>query len=374
MIRDNRPVRCILVSVLSSIAALCASRPGRTACAADLERFADVRTSEDEALRLIGRIRLTAPTKDEVAVWARVANSKKYSDVRRRRAVLQLLDRHAHPGMTLGDLARLLGGPSWLQYENVHNVKDIRDVVGDAPPTREHECVFLVMICLPDSDQSGVFLRFENWWMTEEPLYDALQGRKTRPIRNDSSPGGLQGETTTDPKNVKIAAIVVRADAAEDRALVTLGAREWPRSRPGRKEREIAFAKGDLNLYARQLDFFGIELGVLRENNTIVYASNFSKAKPDTRINTDPPSENRYFLWRKDEFQGANRELLRRAGIDAGDQLILKFLPPTTEAQLIDLETGYPGADLKKKLDKTRFGVRATGKGFSFYVLEQVQQ
>ena len=44
-----------------------------------------------------------------------------------------------------------------------------------------------------------------------------------------------------------------------------------------------------LDLYARQLDFFGIELGVLMPDNKIIYAFNLRKPKPDTRKRSPTP-------------------------------------------------------------------------------------
>ena len=69
-------------------------------------------------------------------------------------------------------------------------------------------------------------------------------------------------------------------------------------------------------------------------------------------------------------MQQADRDLLARAGIDVGDSLVLKFLPPEVEKQLIGLEESYAGAEAKR-IRKTRFGVRADGAGFTFFVLEQ---
>jgi hypothetical protein len=354
MIRDRRQVRCMLIWVLGSIAAVCASGLSRMACASDIERFADVKTSEDEALRIIERVRRTAPTKDEAAVWARVANSKKYSDVRRRRAVLQFFDRHVRPGMKLGDVAALLAGPSWLKRAQVH-VEGMLRGLGWVNSIVD-ETIFHLRIDVPSKDESAIILRVGDRVTTEDSLYDTLQGKKT------------------DAMNVRITAIAIDAAAPEDRALVMTRAREWPGSRRGPKQREIVFAEGDMDLYARQLDFFGIELGVLSPYNKIVYAFHLSKPKPDTRVLADPAlKEKRYYLTRRNSRQ-ADEKLLSRAGIEVGDRVILTFLPPAIETQLSDLENGYPGADLKKKLKKTRFGVRAMENGFSLFVLEQVQE
>ena len=135
---------------------------------------------------------------------------------------------------------------------------------------------------------------------------------------------------------------------------------------------EIHFPeKQTLETYARQLDFFKIELGVLLPNNKIIYAHNLAKSKPDTRTAANPAAENRYYLtWRNGEMQQADRDLFSRAGVDVGDSIVVKFLSPEVEKRLIDLENAHAGADAKR-IKKTRFGVRAAGAGFTFFVLEQ---
>ena len=55
--------------------------------------------------------------------------------------------------------------------------------------------------------------------------------------------------------------------------------------RKGKPRRwEVMFDRGlTLEAYAQQLDFFGIELGVLRPNNQVEYASNLARSLPNRR-------------------------------------------------------------------------------------------
>lgn len=134
---------------------------------------------------------------------------------------------------------------------------------------------------------------------------------------------------------------------------------------------EVLFAKSTLDAYAKQLDFFHIELGVVLPGNKIVYACNLGGSKPNIRTATDPAGEKRYYLtWRSGEMQQADRDLLARAGVEAGNSLVVKFLPPEAEQRLIDLEKSHAGVNAKR-VGRTRFGVRAEGAGFAFYVMEQ---
>lgn len=143
---------------------------------------------------------------------------------------------------------------------------------------------------------------------------------------------------------------------------------------PGEKTRhwEVIFDKTSLGAYARQLDFFHIELGALLPTGRLAYAANLSKSKPDMRYAENPhETEKRYYLtWHKGNLEKADRELLTRAGIDAENALILKFLPPALVERLAALEKAYAGAG-EKKVKRTRFGVRPEANGFAFFVLEQ---
>ncbi|MEN6459079.1 MAG: hypothetical protein ABFC63_09120 [Thermoguttaceae bacterium] len=136
---------------------------------------------------------------------------------------------------------------------------------------------------------------------------------------------------------------------------------------------EVTFQKGStLDLYAKQLDYFGIELGVVMPDNRVVYAFNLKKPKPDKKEIRDPAkNETRYYLtWRSGALEAADEELLKRAGIDCEGRQIFKFLSQETEQKLAALERDFRGAS-PKDISKTRFGVQTVGDGFVFYVIEQ---
>jgi hypothetical protein len=148
---------------------------------------------------------------------------------------------------------------------------------------------------------------------------------------------------------------------------------------PGRggipRDWEVFFAKGKtLELYSRQLDFVHIELAIVNAaEKKVYYAKDFTHAKPTTRIGAaDPKAEQRYYLrWRSGGLEQADKELLARAGIEAGNNVILKYLPPDTEGKLVALERAKAGSRAPKDIKKTRFGIKEDGGGFVFYVIEQ---
>ena len=167
-----------------------------------------------------------------------------------------------------------------------------------------------------------------------------------------------------------------QADRWDDPALAVSSLSGDGQSTGGRPLRwEIRFDPGNtLETYAKQLDFFGIELGVLLPDNQILYISELSKAQPTVRQGPADRETRYYFTWRQGELASADMELLHKAlGNQAQrlqDRLILKFLPDQWAAQLAELEKQH-AADKNRTIRKTRFGVRSAGEGYEFYVMEQ---
>ena len=140
---------------------------------------------------------------------------------------------------------------------------------------------------------------------------------------------------------------------------------------------EVLFPPGNtLNAYGRQLDYFGIELAVLMPEGKVLYAYNFSKPKPDTRVGARDAERRYYLTWRRgrDQLVAADRDLLKRAGIAAEDKLILKFLPPKLEALLAAVERQRADQRGEKKIRKTVFEIRAQGSGYTFVVSDQIYE
>ena len=127
---------------------------------------------------------------------------------------------------------------------------------------------------------------------------------------------------------------------------------------------------GSLEAYARQLDHFKIELGVLMPNNRVIYVSRLSGTAPQTREGPADQEKRYYLTWRSGELMAADRELLDRAGVDSQDKIIMKFVPPQLEAQLQQMERTRAGADANR-IRRTRFRILPEGAGFKFDILDQ---
>lgn len=135
---------------------------------------------------------------------------------------------------------------------------------------------------------------------------------------------------------------------------------------------EIQFYKTSLITYARQLDFFRIELAVLYPDGRVAYITNLSDTKPTVRIVSNPGNkETRFCLsWRRGELKKADEELLARANEAFDKGIVIKFLSFQLEAQLEELEKAHAGSETRP-VEKTRFGIKPVDNGFAFYVLEQ---
>lgn len=136
---------------------------------------------------------------------------------------------------------------------------------------------------------------------------------------------------------------------------------------------EIIFPDGNtLDEYAAQLDFFQIELGILLPNGEIEYVSQLAARTPWKRKGRTKDEDRFYLTLKKGDLEAAERELMKKADVDAANKLVIKFLAPEWENRLAALEK----ESAKERFEHIRgtcFAVRRqnNGSGFEFYVLEQ---
>ena len=134
----------------------------------------------------------------------------------------------------------------------------------------------------------------------------------------------------------------------------------------------IQFAdSGNLKSYARQLDFFKIELGCAFKDGRIFYLKNMSTSEDvrEARLSSD---DKRLFMsWQGGDRVKADIDLLMKAGVkDAADGLPLHFYHPETEAMLARLELSFLGKT-PDQIRKTYFQVRKSGSSYEFVVTNQ---
>jgi hypothetical protein len=122
--------------------------------------------------------------------------------------------------------------------------------------------------------------------------------------------------------------------------------------------------------YARQLDALGVELAAVTGPDQLVYLSNFSQAEPTKRYGSGRGDDRLYFVWQGRGRKQSDIALLRKAGVQVGEGVVIQFYPKGVEEQLLQLEFRYrsrqPG-----EIRVTRFSVVPKGEGYGFQVIAQ---
>lgn len=132
---------------------------------------------------------------------------------------------------------------------------------------------------------------------------------------------------------------------------------------------DIRYPSQNLDEYAAMLDFFGIELGVVRPGQSVTYVSGLSGAKPILRQGGG--EENRLnFRWQDAPRRRADVDLLKRKGVPTEGAILVQFFPAELEQKLLEIELRQANRPVRD-IQKTRFGIRPAGSGFEFYVVEQ---
>ena len=135
----------------------------------------------------------------------------------------------------------------------------------------------------------------------------------------------------------------------------------------------VSFAdRGSLEEYAKQLDFFGIELGVLDVGDgSLTLVRDFSAASPTVTRKTSGADDGRlYFLWQGGGRKAADEKLLAKANVPAAAKPVLHFYPQKTEQRLLRLEKSYADRDFQD-IRRTYFEVEKAGGGYDFKVTQQ---
>ncbi len=137
------------------------------------------------------------------------------------------------------------------------------------------------------------------------------------------------------------------------------------------KRWQIAFAPGVTEgQYARQLATLGIEVGVLTEDGNLEYVTKLGDAAAERRRGKLRDDERPYWTWDRGDLKRADVVLLRNAGVNADNNIVLHFLSPSAIEQLSQLEQDYQGRSPEDIL-LTRFELKRTFRGYEVFVVEQ---
>lgn len=233
-----------------------------------------------------------------------------------------------------------------------------------------------------------------------EPIIEEPAGRGENPegFERDFEPPGAEEveelqeptlqdtiEAVTDAVS-SVAASLVTSDTAATATTAGTGAGDSrPPGPPGegedvvpRFERwQLEFTARDINIYAKQLDAFGIELGVVGGSvQGLDIASNLSTS-PKKRHIDDASSEKRlYFMFTTaTQLRQFDMQLLQKAGVATGGRQLLKFIPKDLEnVTLANAEMDYAkskGVNSVTQIAKTVFQCQADGGSYKFVVTSQ---
>lgn len=145
----------------------------------------------------------------------------------------------------------------------------------------------------------------------------------------------------------------------------------------GRWERwEIRFNVQGRTDYAKQLDFFGIELAAFGGGENVIESASNLASVPTRTVNRDPKSERRlYFSWkRSNPLVEFDRQLLAAAGVTTSGRNVVRLIPQYLEQQLAQLEKQFcedNGKVFPDDIAKTALESRANGDGFEFKIISQ---
>lgn len=139
---------------------------------------------------------------------------------------------------------------------------------------------------------------------------------------------------------------------------------------------KLRFVAKDIEYYAKQLDFHGIELGAIGGSVPGVdYASELATS-PAARWGDSKSEDRLYFIWtRPGPLMDFDRQLLKRANVELKDRTKLKFLPKNLENKLAWMELENAKSQGKSNvavIAETIFESRSVEDGFEFMVVEQI--
>ena len=135
---------------------------------------------------------------------------------------------------------------------------------------------------------------------------------------------------------------------------------------------EVRMSAASVEEYARQLDFFGVELGVAGGGSpTVEYISNVSAARPKVRVGLPKDEKRLRFLHRSGELREGDRQLAAKAGVNTAGRVVFQFYPQAMYDQLLRLENERMGMRRIIQVKRTVFGVRSARGRYDFYVISQ---
>ena len=120
------------------------------------------------------------------------------------------------------------------------------------------------------------------------------------------------------------------------------------------------------------MDFFKIELGAIsRDTADIVYLQNLAGQRR-TRNGRKSAEKRVFFNYNQGVLSEWDKQFMEESGINLRNRILVQFYPPDIQTRLLALEKQRLGGKSLETVYRTVFGVRATGNGFEYYVIDQL--
>jgi hypothetical protein len=134
---------------------------------------------------------------------------------------------------------------------------------------------------------------------------------------------------------------------------------------------EVRLNANTIDDYAKQLDFFKIELAVAGGGSPLVtYVSNVS-GTPKVRTGNPKDEKRLRFMHRSGALRDADRNLVSKAKVDANGKVIFQFYSEETYKNLLTLENIAMKPRRISEVRRTVFGVRGSPGKYEFFVISQ---
>ncbi|MEM6688353.1 MAG: hypothetical protein AAF664_02930 [Planctomycetota bacterium] len=140
---------------------------------------------------------------------------------------------------------------------------------------------------------------------------------------------------------------------------------------------ELNYTAKDLGSYAKQLDYYKIELGAVGPPiQGIDYVTNLAGATKTRRIKDTSTEKRLYFSFKTySPLKGYEEQLHTKVGVDTNPKrMLVKFLPKNLENALAQKELAYAkknGHQSITEVAKTIFESKSNGNGYEFQVISQ---
>lgn len=134
---------------------------------------------------------------------------------------------------------------------------------------------------------------------------------------------------------------------------------------------QIRYVTSSLDVYAKQLDFFKIEVGAAGGGRAKVdYARDFSRGIK-VRQGDGDAEKRLYFSWKQGKLKEYDRKLLQKARIPVARRVVLQFYPKNLENTLAGMERKNAPGKKVIEFKRTVFAVRPAGSGYEFHIVSQ---